>query len=246
MSMSKTRTAIALAMMAAGSGTPALAQQLNTRPELDLILGDTVQLEDFEGVSLHAGGTIVVANPLNSTTAPQLGIQAGVTYSSPIGLSIHAGFSGGEENNVLQATDRLDIVFDEPQRGVGFHLSVGGAAHTVTFSDDAGVIGELEFSSGAGGGFIGWQDWLFGVTSVQVTRAAGGVIAIDDVAWGRAVPTCPADFAPPEGALDFSDVVAYLVAFSDTEDNADMAPPFGVWDFSDIVQFLSSFAAGCQ
>ncbi|MFI4897469.1 MAG: GC-type dockerin domain-anchored protein [Phycisphaerales bacterium JB059] len=55
----------------------------------------------------------------------------------------------------------------------------------------------------------------------------------------------PSDLAPAYGVLDFSDVVAFLSAFSVGEAAADLASPFGVWDFSDVVVFLSAFGAGC-
>lgn len=56
---------------------------------------------------------------------------------------------------------------------------------------------------------------------------------------------CPADLAPPFGTLDFSDVLAFLVAFSTGSPDADFAEPTGVFDFSDVLGYLTSFAAGC-
>ncbi len=56
---------------------------------------------------------------------------------------------------------------------------------------------------------------------------------------------CPADLAEPFGALDFSDVVAFLSAFAAMDPAGDLAEPFGAWDFSDVVAFLAAFAAGC-
>jgi len=58
--------------------------------------------------------------------------------------------------------------------------------------------------------------------------------------------TCPADLADPEGVLDFSDVVSFLVAFGAGESDADLANPIGVHDFSDVVAFLTAFASACQ
>ncbi len=54
-----------------------------------------------------------------------------------------------------------------------------------------------------------------------------------------------ADLAAPLGQLDFSDVVAFLVAFSAMEPAADIALPMGQWDFSDVVAFLTAFGTGC-
>ncbi|MEZ6242533.1 MAG: FG-GAP repeat protein [Phycisphaerales bacterium] len=54
-----------------------------------------------------------------------------------------------------------------------------------------------------------------------------------------------ADLADPTGTLDFSDVLAFLVAFSVQGPTADLASPFGAWDFSDVLAFLMAFGAGC-
>ncbi len=56
---------------------------------------------------------------------------------------------------------------------------------------------------------------------------------------------CAADFAEPFGELDFSDVFAFLIAFSDHDASADLADPTGVFDFSDALAFLQAFGAGC-
>ncbi len=55
----------------------------------------------------------------------------------------------------------------------------------------------------------------------------------------------PADLALPFGTLDFSDVVAFLTAFSGMDPAADLALPTGTFDFSDVVAFLNAFGGGC-
>ncbi len=60
------------------------------------------------------------------------------------------------------------------------------------------------------------------------------------------VYTCTGDFAPPYDVLDFSDVIAFLTAFSTGDPIVDLAPPMGVFDFSDIIAFLTAFGAGCS
>lgn len=57
--------------------------------------------------------------------------------------------------------------------------------------------------------------------------------------------SCPADLALPQGTLDFSDVVAYLEAFSAGEPEADFVAPFGAFDFFDVLSFLNAFSGGC-
>ncbi len=54
-----------------------------------------------------------------------------------------------------------------------------------------------------------------------------------------------ADLAEPFGALDFSDVIAFLTAFGGMQPPADLAEPIGVFDFSDVIAFLTAFGAGC-
>ncbi len=54
-----------------------------------------------------------------------------------------------------------------------------------------------------------------------------------------------ADLAEPFGALDFSDVIAFLTAFGTMQPPADLAEPMGVFDFSDVIAFLTAFGAGC-
>ncbi len=58
-------------------------------------------------------------------------------------------------------------------------------------------------------------------------------------------PCNAADLAEPLGALDFSDVVAFLGAFGAMDPAADLAFPVGVFDFTDVVSFLDAFGAGC-
>lgn len=58
-------------------------------------------------------------------------------------------------------------------------------------------------------------------------------------------PCGTADLAAPLGVIDFTDVIAFLVAFGEANAEADLAPPFGIFDFSDLLAFLAAFAAGC-
>ena len=101
------------------------------------------------------------------------------------------------------------------------------------------------------GGFDGKQT-INGVVDIndagQVAFASffrNGTIGVY-VATPALVAGCnPADLASPCGSLDFSDVVAFLNAFSTADPAADLAPPFGAFDFSDVVAFLSAFSGGC-
>lgn len=58
--------------------------------------------------------------------------------------------------------------------------------------------------------------------------------------------TCDvADYVPPCGVRDFSDVIAFITFFSQEDSAADLAAPFGTLDFSDILVFLTAFENGC-
>ncbi len=49
-----------------------------------------------------------------------------------------------------------------------------------------------------------------------------------------------------EGEFDFSDVVAFLAAFSAQQAAADLAEPEGQWDISDILAFLEAFSLASE
>jgi len=57
-------------------------------------------------------------------------------------------------------------------------------------------------------------------------------------------PTCFADL-DDSGALDFSDVLAFVVAFAAQDPDADLGEPAGVFDFTDVSAFLTLFGTGC-
>ncbi|MEZ6241619.1 MAG: GC-type dockerin domain-anchored protein [Phycisphaerales bacterium] len=71
-------------------------------------------------------------------------------------------------------------------------------------------------------------------------------IWLDDITLYYSTTSCGlADLAPPCGVLDFSDVLAFLVAFAGQQVFADLAPSDGVFDFSDVIGYLNAFDAGC-
>ncbi|MEZ6244193.1 MAG: VCBS repeat-containing protein [Phycisphaerales bacterium] len=62
----------------------------------------------------------------------------------------------------------------------------------------------------------------------------------------RLVTRCSlADFAPPFGLLDFSDLVGFLLAFVEGSVAADLAPAYAQFNIIDVVVFLSAFNEGC-
>jgi len=79
------------------------------------------------------------------------------------------------------------------------------------------------------------------------TTIIGPSYAVAGGFWtGGGACVCLPDLAPPVGVLDFTDVLAFLVAFSSKDSSVDFAEPFGVFDFTDVIVFLSEFGAGCQ
>ncbi len=115
--------------------------------------------------------------------------------------------------------------------------------------------------SGSGGGYatLHWPilgrpalegDVVFMQWRVSDPGAVGGVALsrtarVELFCNGDCPSTCPADLALPYGALDFSDVTAFLNAFASMDPAADLAAPEGAFDFSDVTAFLGMFGAGC-
>ncbi len=92
-----------------------------------------------------------------------------------------------------------------------------------------------------------YASYLDGVSfPILPTPAQADIDAV--TTWSRSLAPLPApciaDLAPPFGALDFSDVIAFLTAFSNGDPAADLVPD-GSFDFSDVIAFLNSFSAGC-
>ncbi|RMH10172.1 MAG: hypothetical protein D6695_11905 [Planctomycetota bacterium] len=225
------------------------AQPILTRAELDAILGDQVQLEDFEGPSVPGGLYLDAPNPLNSDTAPfTWDIQPGVTYSSPYWLRLYATFMYGDDSNALAGSSDVLITFDRPQEAVGLDVVSITANLTyhdvVTFYHDSEALGTIELDlPPAGEAFVGWQHQA-GITHVSIREPdTPGWAIIDNVAWGLAVQTCQADFNN-DGQLDFFDVIAFLQAFDKADPRADLTGD-GVFDFFDILEFLGLFSQGC-
>ncbi len=74
--------------------------------------------------------------------------------------------------------------------------------------------------------------------------ALGGPSA-DGIVLTGPIACNDADLAEPFGALDFTDVIAFLSAFGSMDPAADLAAPIGVFDFSDVLAFLTAFGSGC-
>ncbi len=193
------KAAMALAVLA---GTTAHAAQVATDAELQLILGDQAQLEDFEGINLAGGTTVASPNPLNAGTAPAgWGILPGVSYLSGNSLGFFGGSLLGNDSVILGGSPALNSVnktitvsFATPQLAVGFYVlnTTGNLSFldSVTFFSNSTVLGTLNLAlPTAGAKFAGWQD-AAGITSARITSNQWALV--DNVAWGvSAVPELP-------------------------------------------------------
>jgi hypothetical protein len=56
---------------------------------------------------------------------------------------------------------------------------------------------------------------------------------------------CVADFAPPFGVLDLSDISYFTGRFLFGSSEVDIAEPIGILDLADITAFVNSFTSGC-
>ncbi len=94
-----------------------------------------------------------------------------------------------------------------------------------------------------------WFDAASPPTNGDVTVGLFRPGAPDSILVNLPVPSSVgcngADINVPFGQLDFSDITAFLVAFTNMEAAADLALPIGQWDFTDVTTFLGLFGAGC-
>ncbi|MEZ6242242.1 MAG: GC-type dockerin domain-anchored protein [Phycisphaerales bacterium] len=87
------------------------------------------------------------------------------------------------------------------------------------------------------------DDVYIDIRATSWTSADGGGFA-----YVRGAPPTPCnavDLAEPYGFLDFTDVLAYLVAYANLDSAADIAVPIGIFDSNDIITFLNLFGGGC-
>ncbi len=143
----------------------------------------------------------------------------------------------------------------------GLHADPGaGVAYAATGTSSTTVGGEIGFQHTEDGRvhvidlgtFTVARTIELGVAPSAMSFDAAGARAVlpapqaDGAVVVSVSPGCnPADLAPPFGALDFSDVLAFLNAFSNMLPAGDLAPPVGVYDFSDVIAFLTAFSDGC-
>ena len=177
-------------------GVALSADLVETQAELDAILTDQARQEDFEGLSVAGGSSVVAPNPLNSMTAsPSWGIVPGATYSSPTWLRLYASSLFGDDSNVLAGGNELHVEFAQPQRAIGFYnknITGGGFDYNITISFYRGnlLLDSFDYVlPSTGEEFRGWEDAM-GITSLTVQSSNSWAI-IDNIQWGISVATVP-------------------------------------------------------
>ncbi len=180
----------------------------------------------------------------------------GAAYRTDSDVDIQSSTEGGFNIGWMCAGEWLEYTVDVASPGT-YTLRARVASQSTGGSlafefDGADVTGAMSVPATGG-----WQNWTTVETQVeldageQVVRFVnlGGPSDAFNFNWfeleAEDVGCNEADLAEPLGALDFSDITAFLTAFSSMEPAADLATPIGVFDFSDVVAFLEAFGAGC-
>ena len=221
----------------------ALAQQVQSRSQLETILDDQILLEDFESLSLHSGSNFQVPNPLNQTTAADFtfsfDILESINYQSPTALFLYAAFFNGDDDVYLRAETALTITFDEPQIAFGFDLYASDATITI-YTRDNSILDQFILPSNT---FFGYQAPSQGIASITITDATTPYIGVNNVAYGATFLPCPADLNNDQ-SQDFLDISEFLSAYTNEDDLADYTDD-GQFDFLDISAFLTAYTTAC-
>ncbi|USN98520.1 MAG: right-handed parallel beta-helix repeat-containing protein [Phycisphaeraceae bacterium] len=188
-------------------------------------------------VPTRAVNTIAWDNASTAASLQDQQIGAGTDVilggSFLVDSSIVAGWDDSlAGSNTLDA----DPLFVDPELG-DYHLSPGSPA--IDSGDNTALPADLDADLD---GFPRRID-----DPMAPDTGIGEPPIVDRGAY-EAVGSCPADFAPPYGLLDLSDVTAFVFSFlnPDYDDRAQMlAEPYDVADLADVVAFVTSFSAGC-
>ncbi len=221
------------------------ASSSNRRAVLWLTSGEMIDLGDLgagvaEAVDINNAGQVVGISPIPNGDRHTFLWQGGTM------IDIGTLSNAGEDESIYETPALVDMLatsINNAGQIVGTASPVPANSLPGPFIyDEAGVRNLnslIDLSSG----------WV--IRYARDINDSGQIIAsarMNGVAPTRAVlltPRCIADVSDPEGVLDFSDVVAFLVAFSEQSPIADVAPPFDQHNFTDIFTFLGAFSDGC-
>ncbi len=220
------------------------------------LLGSEVGADDMFGFSVAIDGGLALVGAIFDD---DLGHDSGCAYvfdiTDPFNPVERAKITTTDGN----ATD--DIGWDVSLEGATALITGrtdddlfpgGGSAYLYDLTDPASPdeLCKITPSDGHAGQVFGWSGdldnglALIGASMDDALADNAGAAYLFDAS---PAPTgCnDADLAEPFGALDFTDVIAFLTAFGAMDPAADLAEPFGVLDFTDIIVFLTAFGAGC-
>ncbi|MEZ6241449.1 MAG: VCBS repeat-containing protein [Phycisphaerales bacterium] len=228
----------------------------------DLDIGVSKWVNFTSGIYYNLGGTLDVnQGAFTGDTGGDRG-TALVDFNGDGELELAVGsdparlFDYGE--GLLTPYWMCDLPFDsEPQDLVAYDVDGDGDTDLaqIIFAD-----GRAHIHLNRDGVLDVLPSWTFDASEVGTAIAFGDIDGdgLDDLVTGYSGDTCvrvflanppscsPADLADPFGQFDFSDVVAFLTAFTSMQPEADLAEPFGQWDFTDVIIFLALFNTGCQ
>lgn len=159
---------ISLFILVAGFSNVANATLINTRAELNTILGGLGVTEDFETLVVPVGAGVIQGPVLNSSTGAANLVVDGVNFMSiapdlPLIQWNGVGYYGQQSQNILaQGALRIDfsVIIDAVGMDLGVFNGIGDIAAIKVFgSDDTSLLAEF---SGIDLGFDGAVDTFFG------------------------------------------------------------------------------------
>lgn len=248
----------------AGSGAWVLVQKL-TGSDVDQSdqFGHSVAIEDERVVvgarrrnreSLFAGAVFVFEEDFGGMG--NWGESATFRASEPVNLQ-EFGESVAVRGDLIVVGSVGTPIDDADDAGTAHYFQLDGDGDWA----ETLVVGADADSNGAGlGGTLFGSDVAIqpgdGATPENFTtligaRGAGGVIAPFTgsarvvVVGDEPDVVCAADFAPPEGVLNFFDLSTFIGLFNSGDAAADLAAPFGVLNFFDLSTYIQLFNAGC-
>jgi hypothetical protein len=220
------------------------------------LLGSSVEADDMFGFSVAIDGSLAIVGAIFDDDN---GFDAGAVYvfditdpANPVETAkiITSDGASGEDIGWDVGLEGATALITG--RTVNSLFPGGGGAYVYDLTDPANPVERCKITpaDGHNNQLFGWSadldadTALIGAIQDDALADNAGAAYLFNVATGP-TPCNPADLAEPLGALDFSDVLAFLTAFGAMDPTADLAAPTDVFDFSDVLAFLSAFGAGC-
>ena len=219
----------------AGPPIPPCNEQNLFMPGVPIVLGNfhSLAVGDFNG---DMTPDIVTASETGDVAELRLGI-GGAVYMEPVGIPL--GFSGVEdvEASDMNGDGNLDLVV----------VPAGSDSIVVLFGGgDGSFVQSIAYEARSFPSDVGVADITGdGNPDILALDAGTGEIHVLEFQCVSYPGCTPADVAVPYGELNFSDVGAFVTAWTNMEPLGDIAVPFGQWDASDVLLFLGLYGSGC-